>query len=218
MCREDYIRRSARRNPLIRAGQMRRLGLVGHGAGVFNKLFEAGHHSGAGKQFAENFDFAAKLFAGDRLDELFCGGARAGVEFCDLRGGGSGQLECFTLGRKLRHETHRLRASGIDAAAGQQEIADEAVAKIALEARNAPETRDESEAQFGESEAGHLVSDDHIADESEFEAPAETNSVDGGDGDKRSFVEPVKDGMDALEKFTDSGAAILFIQRNSSLI
>src|SRR6266404_5501546 len=218
MCREDYIRRSARRNPLIRAGQMAHLGLVGHGAGIFDKFLEAGHHRGAGKEFAEDFDFAAKLFARNRLDELLCGDARAGVKFCDLRGGGPGQLKCFPFGRKLRHETHRLRASGIDAAARQQEIADEAIAKIALQPRNASETRDESEAQFGESEAGHLVSDDHIADESEFETPAETNSVDGGDGDKRSFVEPVEDGMDVLEKFTDSGAAILFIQRNSSLI
>ena len=95
--------------------------MVGHGAGIFDKFFEAGHDSGASKEFAENFDFAAKLFAGDRLDELFCGDARAGVEFCDLRGGGPGQLECFTFGRKLRHETHRLRASGIDAAARQQD-------------------------------------------------------------------------------------------------
>src|SRR4029077_1919198 len=218
MWRENYIRRSARRNPLIRAGQMRGLGLVGHGAGIFDKFFEASHHSGAVKEFAENFNFEAKFFAQDRLDELLCGDARAGVEFCDLRCGGPGQLKCFTLGCKLRHETHRLRASGIDAAARQQEIADEAVAKIALQARNAPESRNESEAQFGESETGHLVSDHHIADESEFKPPAKTNSVDGGDGDKRNFVEPVEYGMNALEKFTDSGDAILFIQRHSSLI
>src|SRR5207245_8378610 len=49
-------------------------------------------------------------------------------------------------------------------------------------------------------------------------ARAETHSVGCGDGDKLSVVEAVEDRMDALEKVTVSGGAILFIERNSSLI
>src|ERR1700739_1937259 len=45
--------------------------LVGHGAGVFQELFQGGQNGGAGEEFAEDGDFLAEFFAGNGLDEFF---------------------------------------------------------------------------------------------------------------------------------------------------
>jgi len=143
----------------------------------------------------------------DGLDEFFGGGTGDTVELGDLSGGSAGDLQSFTFGGELRDEADRLRASGVDAAAGEEEIANEAVAEIALEARNAAKAGNEAETKFGKSEAGHFIGDDDIADEREFESATETDTVNGGDGDERRIVEPIENRVDVLEKIADAFGA-----------
>src|SRR2546422_11692450 len=57
---------------------------IRHGVRGFHKLLEASHHGGLPEQFAEDLDLPAKLFARNRLDELLCGGPRAGIELSNL--------------------------------------------------------------------------------------------------------------------------------------
>ncbi len=71
---------------------------MGHGAGVQDELLQACHYSGAGKEFAEDIDFTAKLLVRNGLDEFFGGGAGGGVEFGDLSGRGAGDFEGLALG------------------------------------------------------------------------------------------------------------------------
>src|SRR5271168_2530090 len=109
-------------------------GQVGHGFGGLDELFQGGHDFFAGKQAAEEVDFVTEFFVGNGLDEFFGGGAGYGVEFCDLSGGSQGDLAGFAFSGELRDETDSLGACGVDAAAGEQQIADEGVSEIALQA------------------------------------------------------------------------------------
>src|SRR5260370_11306886 len=75
---------------------------IGHGVAGFYEFLQSGHYSVAGEEFAEEVDFAAEFIVGDGLDEFFGGGASDGIELCDLRGGGAGDLERFAFGSELR--------------------------------------------------------------------------------------------------------------------
>jgi hypothetical protein len=75
---------------------------IGHGVGGLHEFLQRGHYSGAGEEFAEEVDFAAKFFVRDGLDEFFCGRACVGVELCNLAGGGASDLDGFALGCELR--------------------------------------------------------------------------------------------------------------------
>ena len=184
-------------------------GQVGHGFGGLDELFQGRHDFFAGKEPAEQIDFVAEIFEGNGLDEFFGGGPGYGVEFCDLRGGRHGDLAGFAFGGELRHEADSLGTCGVDAAAGEQQIADEGIAEIALQAKTAAKSRDESEAKLGEGESRHLVGDDDVAGESEFQATAETNAVDRGDGHEGRGVDGVQDRVNAFEEMADPCEALL---------
>src|SRR4029077_6343283 len=120
------------------------------------------------EEFAEEVDFSAELFVGDGLDEFFGGGASDGVELGDLRGGGAGDLQGFALWSELRDEADGLRARGVDAAAGEKQIAHEGVAEVTFESWYAAKAGDQAETQFGKGEARHFVGDDDVARKGEL--------------------------------------------------
>jgi hypothetical protein len=196
-------------------------GKIGKGIAGFvalDEILEGGHDGGTSEELAEKIDFGAEFFVGDGLDEFFCGGASNGIEFADLRGCGASGAEGFSFGGELRDETNGLRAGGIDAAAREKKVANESVAEIALEARNSAETRDEAEAQFGKSKAGHFVGDDKVAGESEFESATEADTVNSSDGDEGSVVEKIQNSMNAFEKIADSREAFFFWESSGTVI
>src|SRR5258706_180734 len=79
------------------------LGQIRHGAGAFDKFFQGGHDGGAGEEFAEEVDLAAKLIVRNGLNEFFGGRARHGVVLGDLRGRRAGDAKGFAFTGKLRH-------------------------------------------------------------------------------------------------------------------
>src|SRR5713226_6329073 len=176
---------------------------IGHGVGGFHEFFKGGHYGGAGEEFAEEFDFAAEFLVRDGLDEFFGGGTGDSVEFGDLCGGGAGDFQGFALGGELRDEADGLRARGVDAASGEKQIADEGVAEVALEARDAAKAWDQAQAQLRKSEARHLVGNDDVAGERQLESAAEADAVNGGDGDERCGIDGVEYGVDALDELAD---------------
>src|ERR1051326_3143051 len=105
-----------------------------------------------------------------------------------------------------------MSAGGVDTATGEQQIANETVAKVALETGNAPEAGNEAEAELREREASHFIGNDDVADESKFESAAETNAMNCGDGDEGSFVEPIQHSVNALEEVADTFGAGIFLQ------
>ena len=68
-----------------------------------------------------------------------------------------------------------MRARGVEAASGEQQIADERIAQVAFKPRNAAETGNQTQPQFGKAKARELVGDDEVADEREFKAAAKTS-------------------------------------------
>jgi len=90
------------------------------------------------------------------------------VDYKILRCGRAGRTQCFAFPCNLACETYSECFSGVDASSCQQQIAYNAVADIALQAGNAAESGNQSQSQFGEAKARHLVSDDQIAGQSQF--------------------------------------------------
>ena len=104
------------------------------------------------------------------------------VKLLELRGSGTCDTQGLPFGDRLADQPNRLGFSDIEAAAGKQQIAYHGVAQIPLQARDPAETRDQAQAQLGEGKASRLVGDDQIANQSQFEAAAEGDAVDSGDG------------------------------------
>ena len=94
----------------------------------------------------------------------------------------------------------------------RSKIAHEGIAKIALQARDAAESGNQAEAQFGKGKARHLVGDDHVAGQRKLEAAAETHAVNRSDGDERCGIDGVEDRVNALKKCADTGETFLFGQ------
>jgi hypothetical protein len=114
----------------------------------------------------------------------------------------------FTFGGELCDEAHCLRARRVDTAAGEEQVPDEAIPEIPLQAGDAAEAGNESQAKLRERETRHFIGDDDVTGESKFEAAPEAHSVNGGDGYERSGVNGVQDGVDAFQKLTDASAAL----------
>ena len=108
----------------------------------------------------------------------------------------------------LAHQADRLSLRGIDAAAGEKQIAHDRVAQIALEARNAAKAGNQAEPQFGKAKARHFVGDDQVARQRQLESAAECHAVNGGNGGERSGVDRVHHAMNSLEKIADAGETL----------
>jgi len=104
---------------------------------------------------------------------------------------------------------------GVHAASGEEQIADKGIAQIAFEAWNSTEARNEAEAEFRKSEARHFIGNNNVADKSQFEASAKTNSMNSGNGYERCVVNKIQNFVDAFQKspytarrsFSESAAA-----------
>ena len=194
--------------------QRSRLGLghweVLHRIVGLDETAEALHNLRAVEKFAEEFDLFTEFLVGDGLDEFFGGDAGFGVELGDLLGHGTGDLQRVAFAGKVRHESGLMRGLGFDCAAGEEQIADETVADVATEARNAAKAGDKTESKLGKAEARHFVGDDQIAEQRELEAPAHTQAVNGGERDEWRRVDGVGDAMNALDESAQAGDAFLW--------
>jgi len=203
---EETQRTQRRRRGKLRFGGDRE---VLHGVVGFDEAAEAFHDGGAVEKFAEELDFFAEFLVGDGLDKFFSGDAGFGVELGDLLGHGAGDFERVAFAGQMRDEPGLISGFGFDGAAGEEQIADEAVANVAAEAWNSAEAGNEAEAQLGETEARHFVRDDEIAEESEFEAAAHTEAVNSSKRDERRGVDGIGHAVDALDEFSEAGNAFL---------
>src|SRR5258707_321997 len=125
--------------------------------------------------------FVAQFFARDGLQETLGCGAGIAVELRDLRRGRPGEAQRFAFARHLTDQTSRQRFIGVDAAAGEEQIAHDGVADVALQARDAAEAGNEAQPQLRKAEASHLIGDDQITGQRQLESSAEYNAVHRGD-------------------------------------
>ena len=102
---------------------------------------------------------------------------------------------------------------GIDAPAGQQQVADQGVAQIPLESRNSAEPGDQPQPQFGEAEPGGTVGHDHIAGQRQLEPSSEDDSVYRRHRGQRDLVDPIEHPMDAFQKIANPGVSFLLVAR-----
>src|SRR5215472_8904595 len=95
----------------------------------------------------------------------------------------------------------------------KQQIPDDRVAQVALQTRYATESGYESKPQFRKRKARHFVCNDDVAGKSELESAAEARAVNRRNGDKRSRVNRVHNGMNAVQKTVNSFQAFFFRNR-----
>src|SRR5580700_2691380 len=103
-----------------------------------------------------------------------------------------------------------MGARCVEAAPGQQQVANDSVAQVPLQSRNAAESWDQAETQLGKAETRHLVGNNQIADQGQFEASAKGDSVHGCDGSERSGIDGVEDAVNALQKVAYPGNSVRF--------
>ena len=110
-----------------------------------------------------------------------------------------------------------MRARCVNAAASQQKITNHRIPEVPLQPRNSAETRHQAQAQLGKGETRHLVGDDQIAYQRQFEAPAERHPVDGSNRGQRRGVDGVQHAMDALQKVAHAckGLGLLHLLRTT---
>src|ERR1700733_11746169 len=179
-------------------------GQVRQRIGAFDEFAESGFDGGPRKEVAEEFDFALQIVVRDGLDKaLGCGGGLR-IEFIDLRGCGASDAQGVAFGGHLAYESDRLRFRSVDTAAREEQVTDDSISDVPLEARDSAEAWDQAEAQLREGETGHPVGDDQVAGEGELEASAEDYTMNRGDGGQRRGVDGVHYLVDALEEIADA--------------
>src|SRR5580765_5183105 len=136
----------------------------------------------------------------NRLDEVLGSPGCVTIEFRQLCGGGACRSQSFSFRNHLTHQPDLLRLCGVETAAGQQEIADNCVSDIALQAGDSAESGNQPQSQFRESKTSCFVGDDQIASQSQFEPSAERDAVYCGNGGNGSGVDHVEGVMNALQK------------------
>src|SRR5215831_4065126 len=118
----------------------------------------------------------------------------------------------------MGHESRLLCAFGFNGSAGKEQVADESVADLAPQARNAPEARDQAKPQLRKTEAGHLVGNDQIAAQRQFEPAAHAQAMHRGDGNKGRRVDRIQHLVDSLQEAPHTGGALAFRQRPCSFV
>src|SRR5260370_268239 len=98
---------------------------------------------------------------------------------------------------------------GGDVASGATQIAAEGVSGGAFVARAGAPAGKQGEAQVGNREARHFVSDEAVAGEGQLETAAKADAVNRGDGDEWGGVDRVENDVDALEELANAGEAPL---------
>src|SRR5208282_4275717 len=173
---------------------------IGKRVSTFDKFAQARFDSRASEKVAKDIDFAAKFLVGNWLDETLRCYGRVAVEFPDLRGGCASDAQNVAFRCHLADQADRLSLRRVDASAGEEQIANERVAEITLEAWNPAESGDQPKSKLGKTKARQLIGDDQITRERELESASKCDAVDRGDRRERCFVERVHDAMNAFEK------------------
>ena len=140
------------------------------------------------------------------------------VELSNLRSSGSCGAQRLTFRHDLADQPDLLRFGGVKAATGQQQVAHHCIAYIPLQARDPSESRNQSQAQFRKTEAGHLVGNDQIANQSEFEPTAESHTVDGGNGGQGRRIDAIQHAMYPLQKLTHATNRLRLLHRLRALV
>src|SRR6266403_6373854 len=107
---------------------------------AFHELLQSSLHRGLRKQVAEDIDLLPQVLIGNRLDEFFGHACRVASNFAEWGGGTTRRSERLAFGHHLAHQPSLLSLRGIQAAAGEQQIAHDCVAQIALQPRDAAES------------------------------------------------------------------------------
>src|ERR1700686_5196233 len=136
----------------------------------------------------------------DGLEEFLCSGACERIQFLDLACLRTRHIQGFPFRGKLRYEPNALRSRSVYAAPGEQQITDKSVTQIALQSRYAAKSRYQSQPQFGKCKSRHLVGDDNVAGQRQFQPAAKTNSVHCRNSYKRRCVDGVQYRVNAFQK------------------
>ena len=113
----------------------------------------------------------------------------------------------MTRRHQLADEPGRGRFAGVDASAGQQQVADQGVAQVPLESRNPAESGYKPQSQLGEAKPGRTVGHNHIAGQRQFEPSAEDNSLNSRHRGERDLVDPIEYPMDAFQEIANPGVS-----------
>src|SRR3984957_18562386 len=138
----------------------------------------------------------------DGLQEFLSGSPGEGIKFFDLVRVRTRHVQRFSFRGKLRYQSNGLRSRSVYAAAGEQQIAHEAVAQVAFQPWYSAKTRYQPQPQFGKCKSRHLVGDNNVADQGEFQSAAKTNSMHRRNGYKRRRVDSIQYRVNALQKLS----------------
>src|SRR5262249_55605817 len=119
---------------------------------------------------------------------------------------------------ELRHDSTSLQSRCVHSAACEENIAHERVTGVALEPWNSTESWNEPEAELRKGEPCHLVGDDDVAHQRQFESASKANAVNRSDGNEGRCIDRVTDSVNALQEFARTSASLLRRSTDSSLI
>src|SRR5258708_3095681 len=185
-----------------------RIGQIWHGAGVFDEFLQGGHERGPSEELTKEVDLSPQLIVWNWFDKFLGGRTSLGVVFRDLRGGRTCDAEGFAFAGQLRHQTHGVCPSCVHRSPREQQIPHKSIAKIALQSRDTSKAGNESQAQFRERKPRHLVGDNHVAGQGQFESSPETGTMHRGDRDKWRGIDRVQHSVDAFEKSAHARGAV----------
>ncbi len=170
----------------------------------FDKAAQRFHDYRPREQLAEKIDLLFQLGAGNRFEELFRRGASLRVELRYLLRHRARHLQGVAFTGKVRDKPRLLRAFSFHCAPGEEQITDKTVSDVAPETGNAAKAGNESQAQFGKAEAGHLIGNNQVANQREFQTSAHAQTMHRGECDERRVVNRIGHGVDALQKGTNA--------------
>src|SRR5713226_4877548 len=96
---------------------------------AFHELLQSSLHPGLRKQVAEDIDLLPQVLIGNRLDEFFGHACRVAIKLAELGSGTTRRSEGLAFGQHWAHQPSLLSLRGIQAAAGEQQISHDCVAR-----------------------------------------------------------------------------------------
>ena len=107
---------------------------------------------------------------------------------------------------------------GVEAPPREQQVANDTIAQIALQARDSAESGDQSQAQFRKTESRHLVRDDEIAHQRQLETSTEGHSLHSRNRGQRRAIDRVQHAVNAFQKVAHPGHRLRFLHLMRALI
>src|SRR5205814_4925941 len=117
----------------------------------------------------------------DRLGKSLGGGCGCAIKFSELGGRAACNTQRFPFSDDLAYQSNLLGLRRVKTSSRKNQVANNGVAQITLESRNAAEAWNETEPQFRKAEAGSLVSHDQIANQGQFKASSENDAMHSSD-------------------------------------